>query len=148
MVALGSLKAAVAREKPGSSIQINENTPIGTHILKRRLELGMLQRELAKAIGVCEDTITGWENGRSVPQIRNMPAIATFLGYVPLEASYGSFENRIRRYRLLKGLSCRALGAILGVDGTTVSSWENGEVNSSAEAYENLQAIIAQESTV
>lgn len=56
---------------------------LGEHILRKRLKLRLLQKEMAEQIGVTEDSITGWENGGSVPQIHLYPAIISFWGYYP-----------------------------------------------------------------
>ena len=125
MVALGSLKVAVEREKPGSSIKVSESDPIGRHILKRRLERGMLQRQLAEVLGVCEDSITGWENGHSLPQISIYPRLIVFLGYVPFATAIDTIGKRIKYYRMTKGLSYKRMGKLVGVDASTVGSWEN-----------------------
>ncbi len=58
-------------------------TTIGDHIRKRRIELNLLQRDVARQIGVSEDCITYWENGRSTPQRRFVTKIKEFLGYFP-----------------------------------------------------------------
>jgi len=36
---------------------------IGDHIRKRRMDLGLLQREVAEIIGVTESSIWNWEHG-------------------------------------------------------------------------------------
>ncbi len=36
---------------------------IGDHIRKKRIDLGLFQRQVAEIIGVCEHTIYRWENG-------------------------------------------------------------------------------------
>lgn len=67
------------KTKP-KALQLLENPlDIGQHIRKKRIEMGLKQSELAKLLGVCEDTITGWENGRTLPQIRNLKNINLFL---------------------------------------------------------------------
>ena len=43
---------------------------IGDHIRKRRLDLGLLQREVGAQIGVCAATVTNWALGHSVPALR------------------------------------------------------------------------------
>jgi len=51
---------------------------IGEKIFNRRLELGLLQEEVAKIFDVCTDTITNWENNRSEPQIRLYQKVIEF----------------------------------------------------------------------
>jgi len=100
---------------------------IGEHIRKRRFELKLLQSELAQMLGVCEDTITGWENGRSVPQIQFYPRLIQFLGYNPWAAETETLGGRIKLYRMEHGLSHKNLGKKLGVDASTVAAWEENE---------------------
>jgi len=46
-------------------------TAIGEKIRNRRIELKLLQKDVAKIIGVSEDTITFWENNRATPQAKH-----------------------------------------------------------------------------
>jgi len=100
---------------------------IGEHIRKVRMDKGLFQREVAAIIGVTEDTVTYWENGRAEPQVQFAPKIISFLGYSPYPADLTTLGGRIKRYRLIKGLSQVKFGEMLGVDGSTVCSWELGE---------------------
>jgi len=51
---------------------------IGDHIRKRRIDLRMLQKEVANIIGVSEDCLANWENDKNIPQIQFMPQIIKF----------------------------------------------------------------------
>lgn len=53
---------------------------IGDLIRNRRKQLGMTQEELARAVHVTPQAVSQWENGRTVPDIFNLSAIATILG--------------------------------------------------------------------
>jgi transcriptional regulator with XRE-family HTH domain len=50
---------------------------------KRRLDLGLVQREVAKKIGVDDETICHWETGKTEPATRFLLAILRFLGVDP-----------------------------------------------------------------
>jgi transcriptional regulator with XRE-family HTH domain len=50
---------------------------------KRRLDLGLLQREVALRIGVDVTSVNNWERGRASPNLRAIPAVIRFLGYTP-----------------------------------------------------------------
>ncbi|MEQ1675775.1 MAG: hypothetical protein ABL876_03665, partial [Chitinophagaceae bacterium] len=65
----------------------------------------MLQNDLAKFFGVCEDSITGWENNRSIPLIQFMPVIIRFLGYIPIPINQSSYAGKILMLRMLYGVS-------------------------------------------
>jgi len=100
---------------------------LGEHIRKKRIEDGLLQRDVAAIIGVIEQSITNWENGRSQPQLQNYPAIIEFLNDYPFDHAIDTIEGKIKQIRYCKGYSFDVFGAVLGVHGTTVNAWEHGE---------------------
>lgn len=57
---------------------------IGEHIRKNRMDLGMLQREVAAKIDVTESSVYNWERGTE-PELIHILKIIEFLGYVPFE---------------------------------------------------------------
>ncbi len=98
---------------------------LGDHVRKRRLDLGLLQREVGDRLGADTKTINNWEMGRAEPQLRFIPCILAFLGYDPRPAA-ATFGERLRRERTARGLSIRSLAKLLGVNETTVWKWEEG----------------------
>jgi len=96
---------------------------LGQHIRKRRMDLGLFQKDVAEIVGTSIDCITFWENGRSQPQIHFFPKVISFLGYYPFEEA-DTFSGKLTKYRHLHGLTYKKLGKRLGVDGSTVASWE------------------------
>jgi len=55
---------------------------IGVHIRKKRLDLGLLQKDVSKIIGVSKTTIYNWENARTTkPPVSIYPKVYEFLGY-------------------------------------------------------------------
>ena len=58
---------------------------------------------MAKIIGVTESTVWNWEHGTE-PELRNMPKIIEFLGYVPFECLYDPIE-KLRYFKQVNGLS-------------------------------------------
>jgi transcriptional regulator with XRE-family HTH domain len=70
--------------KPISDQYPKEINTLGDHIRKRRLDLGLLQREVAEKIGVTKATIYHWERQRTQPEIRFIARIIEFLGYDPI----------------------------------------------------------------
>ena len=91
----------------------------GNHIRKRRLDLGLLQREVAKTIGVDASSVCNWENGRCEPEFGHLPSIIRFLRYdsAPEGKALG---QRVRRTRRALGLSQKKLG----IDPSTVRDIE------------------------
>jgi DNA-binding XRE family transcriptional regulator len=100
---------------------------IGEHLKKRRLQLQLLQADTAKIFDVCEDSITGWENGRSIPQIQYYPKLIEFLGYNPFLVETETLGGRIKKYRIEQGLSHKKLGEKIGVDASTIGAWEENK---------------------
>ena len=114
---------------------------LGDHIRKRRLDLGLLQREVAERIGVTTDTITNWELARTEPGIRSLVAIIDFLGYVPFSPGE-SYPERLKVYRMVRGLTQRQLASELGVDPTTVMKWEAGTSKPMRKTRERVLGVI------
>ena len=113
-------------EKPKPEGYVLYPETIGEHIRNKRLDQKLLQRDLAVLFETSEDSITNWENNNSVPQIRFMPKIIAFLEYYPFEIK-NTLGSRIQKYRYEYGLSHKKFGKLVGVDGGTVSRWENEE---------------------
>jgi len=53
------------------------------HIRKRRLDLRLLQKDVAGILGVDTTTINNWERNRCQPRLCLFPKIVQFLGYNP-----------------------------------------------------------------
>jgi DNA-binding XRE family transcriptional regulator len=123
-------------------IVLDEYSSIGLHIRKHRIESGLLQREVADMIGVSEDSITNWENGRMEPQIQFGPKIIKFLGYVPIKEEKETLGGRIKYYRFIYGLSHDKLGKLLIVDASTIRSWENGKFNPSENFSKKIELLL------
>jgi len=56
---------------------------IGDRLRRRRLELGLLQRDVAARLGVNKTTVYNWERKRTAPAPRIRPAVVAFLGHEP-----------------------------------------------------------------
>jgi len=99
---------------------------LGDHLRKRRLDLGLLQREAAERIGVHKTTVWLWERNRATPEARYVPAIIRFLGYMPpgLDAS---FPEALRSARRAAGLTQRQLAKRAHVDASSIRKWELGQ---------------------
>jgi transcriptional regulator with XRE-family HTH domain len=109
---------------------------IGEHIRKRRLDLGLLQIEIAKMIGVTESTIWNWEHGTE-PELRHMPKIIEFLRYVPFECPEDPM-GRLKYFKQVKGLSYEQLGEVMGRDPEQLTDWLSGRIKP---CRRNLQVI-------
>jgi transcriptional regulator with XRE-family HTH domain len=117
--------AELRAPKPKSEHYPTEISTLGDHIRARRLDLKLLQKQVADQIGVDEATITNWERNTTPPAIRYIPAVIQFLGYDPLPLAI-SLSERLARARRVFGLSQRRMAEKLGVDPATIQDWEAG----------------------
>jgi len=70
-------------KKPLPASYPKELRTLGDHVRKRRLDLRLLQREVAALLDVSKSTLEGWEQNRHPPALRHIPAVVEFLGYSP-----------------------------------------------------------------
>ena len=115
---------------------------MGDHLRKGRLDLGLLQKEVAERLGVDAMTICNWETNRTSPQLRFIPRIIAFLGYNPHYTQSGTLGERIVACRRVMGLSQKELACHLGVDPSTLGRWERGTGRPSQRCRERLLAFL------
>ena len=128
-----------ARRKPSQyPKQINS---LGDHIRARRLDLNLLQKQVADQIGVHEMTITLWEGNATIPEVRYIPAIIQFLGYNPLPVA-SSLPERLAIARKTHGLSQRKMAQKLGVDPATLMGWESGRHQPTGKSLDVIGRIL------
>lgn len=99
---------------------------MGEHIKRRRLTLGLQQKELAAQLGVTPRTIANWEQGETQVPVGHMPALLAFLGYDPFPQAK-SIAERLRAKRRAFGWTIRKAAAELGVDPGTWGAWESNK---------------------
>jgi transcriptional regulator with XRE-family HTH domain len=88
--------------------------------------LKLLQKDVAKQLGVCQPCVYNWESNRSQPDIRYIPAVVRFLGYDPLpDVETLGAQLVLRRTAL--GSSQKEAAKRIGVDPGTLARWERGE---------------------
>ena len=104
---------------------VKEPVTLGDHLRRRRLELGLYQKNVAVQIGVTTSTIWNWENGWSSIALGYMPKIINFLGYNPLLHPEGLME-RLAWHKQVNGLTLEQLGAEMGRDPEQLSDWLSG----------------------
>jgi transcriptional regulator with XRE-family HTH domain len=119
--------------RPKSKHYPNQINTLGDHLRKRRLDLGLLQKEVARKIGVDEVSIYNWERQRTQPEIRFIAPIIEFLGYDPFPEPE-SFPERLKTCRMRMGLSQKKLAEKFGIDPGTIMNWER-EKHKPAKAY-------------
>ena len=112
---------------------------------KKRLDLKLLQKDVAKRIGVNEATIWNWENDWSSPSLHYIPKIIEFLGYIPDCIKPKNLGKKIVIYRKLLGITQKELARHLGIDPTTLGRWERGESKPSKELLKKLNTLLPRE---
>ena len=117
-------KVTLKAKKPISVSYPKILNTLGDHIRKRRLDLKLLQKEVAQKIGVDKVSIYNWENNRSSPKLHYIPKVIRFLGYVPFEPLPRTPGEGIVRYRRLSGITQKELANRLGIDPSTLGRWE------------------------
>lgn len=105
---------------------VENPTMLGERLRNRRLELNLLQKDVAAIVGVTEDCITLWEGGKSKPHVSYYPKLIQFLGYIPFTIDTSTLGGKIRNYRYLNGLTQEDLAKELGVNESTVFHYEKG----------------------
>jgi len=118
-------------------------TTLGEKIRNRRLEKEMLQKDLARLIGVSQDCVTFWENNRSQPGVNYYPKIIQFLEYFPFQIDTKTLAGRIKMYRFVNGLSQEALANLLEVDESTIYHYEKGSHKPNGKLRLKLQALLS-----
>ena len=125
-------------KKPLPSTYPRTLKTLGDHLRKRRLDLKLLQKEVAQRLGVGESSIYNWENNLTKPALRYIPKIIEFLGYTPFDTSTLSVGEKIVAYRRLLGLSQKRFAHYLGIDPTTLGRWEKNKRRSPKRLLEDL----------
>ena len=129
-----------AKKFPNPKYPVHLNS-LGDHIRKRRLDLGMHQKELAAIVNATTSTVTNWKKNRTNTRLYLILKIIQFLGYNPLQGDASTLGEKIRRNRILRGLSLRKLAKEMGVDPGTLSNWEKKEGGSSAKHQKILKLM-------
>jgi len=109
---------------------------LGDHIRKRRLDLGLLQKDVAERLGVDTASIGNWESNDVQPMVHCLPGILAFLGHNPLPEA-DDLIGKLKRIRSTLGLSQEQLAQKLGIDESTIAGWERGD-NTPVGAYRKL----------
>ena len=128
-------------QKPLPSAYPQTLKTIGDHLRKRRLDLKLLQKEVAQKLGDCEPSVYNWENNLSKPAIKYIPNLIEFLGYVPFTTSTLSIGEKIVVYRQVLGLSQKILAHQLGIDPSTLSKWERDKRKPSERFSKQIERI-------
>jgi transcriptional regulator with XRE-family HTH domain len=133
---------SLAGQKPPVKAYPRELKTLGNHLRKRRLDLKLLQKDVAKIIDVDEATIWNWENSYTSPNLYYIPKIVEFLGYVPSNGQTKTLGEKIVRYRRLLGITQKELAKSLGIDPGTLGRWERNRGKPQRQIVERLKEFM------
>ena len=87
--------------------------------MRRRLELGLYQKDVARLFGVTEYTVLNWEKRRTESTVNNVPT--QFLGYDPAPPAHSnSIADRLKAKRRELGFEHRDLSGGLPPQASTL----------------------------
>jgi transcriptional regulator with XRE-family HTH domain len=113
---------------------------VGDHIRKKRMDLGLLQREVAEIIGVTESSVWNWEHGTE-PELQYNPKIINFLGYIPFDCPDDTV-GRLAWYKRAMGMNLDHLGEAMGRDPEQLSDWLSGRHNPFRKNREKIERFL------
>jgi transcriptional regulator with XRE-family HTH domain len=116
---------------------------LGEHLKKRRIELRLMQAEVAKQMGEKSSTYANWENGFYAPSRKKLSKIIKFLGFDPFKSAGDEpplrlFGDHLKERRFDLGFSQDTAARHFGVHVTTYRDWEH----SRRRPYRNTQRQI------
>jgi transcriptional regulator with XRE-family HTH domain len=92
---------------------------------RRRLELGLYQKDVAAKIGVTTSSIWNWEHRRDI-DLRFIPRVLEFLGYNPIPCPE-DLVSKLSWYKQVNGLTLEQLGAEMNRDPEQLTDWLSGQ---------------------
>lgn len=112
------------RDRP-SEILENPQT-VGQHLKRERQLRKMLQKNVAKELGINQWTLIGWEKDtKQISQPSFFPRVIEWLGYDPFPKPQTEGEE-LRQARLRRGMTAQQAADDAGVDQGTWLSFEHG----------------------
>lgn len=117
---------------------------LGDKIRNRRIELQLTIQQLARLLKVTEEAVVYWEYNRGQPKVYNYPKIIEVLGFLPFDVDTSTLGGKIISYRYSKGLSRKKFSNLLGVDESTLRTWEDNIHNSMTHNIKILQSLLSE----
>jgi transcriptional regulator with XRE-family HTH domain len=99
---------------------------LGDHLQKRRLDLGLLWKDVAAQIGTDATNVAYWSKGHTTPGLKFWPRIIQYLGYDP-RPKRETVGERLKHHRESRGWSRPELAGKLGVNVSVLWQWESGQ---------------------
>jgi transcriptional regulator with XRE-family HTH domain len=111
---------------PKPEVERDEGDSLGSHLRRRRRELGLRRIDVAQQLGADPRSLMWWERDERQPFVSFYPVILGFLGYEPWPEPETLAEALLAERRR-RGLSREGAAALVGVDEATLWRWENAE---------------------
>lgn len=118
-----------------------EPVTLGDHLRRRRLELGLYQKDIAEQIGVTASTIWNWEHGWNI-DLRYLPRIITFLGYNPIPCPEDPLKQ-LAWFKQVNGFTFEELGNQMGRDPEQLADWVNGRHKPCVRNQEEIELFLS-----
>jgi transcriptional regulator with XRE-family HTH domain len=131
----------LSAEKPKSSAYPKVLVTFGDHLRKARLDRGLLQEEVARALEADKDTITKWENGKASPSLPFIPRILKFLGYNPFPPAQ-TLPKKLVQSRKVLGITQKAQARIFHVSQSTLAKWEREKAEPSKRSRKVIKSFL------
>ncbi|MEL6705575.1 MAG: helix-turn-helix transcriptional regulator [Bacteroidota bacterium] len=112
------INTALRADKPKPEGYPDRIETLGEHVRARRMDNGLYITELAKLLGVDQETVINWELRERIPPVHTWPKLIDYLGYYP--GPIASLPDRILGIRRCLGMSQEALARELGIDPGTL----------------------------
>lgn len=129
-------------------------------ITQRRKELELSQLYIADVLGYSVQTISKWENGKSIPSLLSWGALAKIL-QIDLDAlidgklksnynnncsdntfSSENFASNLRRQRKIRDMTQKELAKQLSISYQTLLAWEKGTTFPNVEQFKKLSSVL------
>ncbi|WP_020677932.1 helix-turn-helix domain-containing protein [Geopsychrobacter electrodiphilus] len=118
-----------------------EPITLGDHLRRRRIELGLYQKDVAAKLDVTTSTVWNWENRGSV-DLRFIPRVIAFLGRNPIPQPDNLLE-KLSWYKLINGLTLEQLGVEMGRDPEQLADWLSGRHEPCRRNREEIEIFLA-----
>ena len=96
---------------------------------------------MARLLEVTEEAVVYWEYDRGKPKVYNYPKFIEILGLLPFDVDTSTLGGKIIAYRYSKGLSRKKFSQLLGVDESTLKTWEDNKYIPVANIMQILQTL-------
>jgi transcriptional regulator with XRE-family HTH domain len=145
MVALPFCNLEIVASKPKPDGYPEKVETLGEHLLARRMDLGLLQKDVAKILNVSTCSIENWENHRTYPMKSELQGVMNFLGeqsnFEKPEVEIGS---RLKSYRRSNSLTQKQLSEQIGIGLNTLITAESAKNTIKPSTFSKIESFLNQ----